>query len=273
MHSRTAIFSLAVVVLPKLLWRLIESGADVKAAAPRALHDWSLWARQLCRVLVSIDERLLVRILHLWPACLAPLPPQPDEDTITINLVHLLAKDPVVRSICHWVEYQYEPFGVHPNGARFSKGIIDLAVLLDWERETYLPYECKRLNVIHGGSRSSLATPYVTEGLIRFVTEQYAEGLPLGFMLGYVIDGDLSFALKQIHAAIGAQKTPLLLTDGPKPGTFVQGIERFVTGHERATKSQVEVRHVLLPFPIIANAAPTPGMASNLAEASNPGQI
>jgi hypothetical protein len=230
------------------------------------LGDPQLWKDRF----ITIDERLLARILHLWPACLTPLPPQPDEDTITINLVHLLTKDPVVRSICHWVEYQYEPFGVHPNGARFSKGIIDLAVLLDWERETYLPYECKRLNVINSGSRSSLATPYVGDGLIRFVTEQYAEGLPLGFMLGYVIDGDLSFALRQIHAAIDAQKVPLLLMDGPNPGTVVLGIERFATNHQRARKSQIEVRHVLLPFPVVAAASPIAAPASGVAEASNP---
>jgi hypothetical protein len=210
------------------------------------IGDPQLWKDRF----ITIDERLLSRILHLWPACLAPLPPQPDEDTITINLVHFLMKDPVVRSICHWVEYQYEPFGVHPNGARFSKGIIDLAVLLDWERERYLPFECKRLNVSHAGSRSSLATPYVAEGLMRFVTEQYAEGLPVGCMLGYVMDGDLPFALRQIHAAIDAQKVPLSLNVGPTPGTIIPGIERFTTGHLRASTSQIEVRHVLLPFPL-----------------------
>jgi hypothetical protein len=227
------------------------------------IGDPQLWKDRF----ITIDERLLARILHLWPSCLAPLPQQPDEDTITINLVHLLAKDSVVRSICHWVEYQYEPFGVHPTGARFSKGIIDLAVLLDWERETYLPYECKRLNVIHNGSRSSLATPYVAEGLVRFVTEQYAEGLPLGFMLGYVIDGDLAFALKQIQTAVDAQKVLLLLTDGPRPGTVIQGIERFETGHQRASKSQIEVRHVLLPFPV-GTTSSSSGAASSMAETS-----
>jgi len=232
------------------------------------IGDPQLWKDRF----ITIDERLLTRILHLWPTCIALLPQQPDEDTITINLVHLLAKDAVVRSICHWVEYQYEPFGVHPSGARFSKGIIDLAVLLDWEREKYLPYECKRLNVIHSGSRSSLATPYVVEGLIRFVTEQYAEGLPLGCMLGYVIDSDLSFALKQIHAAIDAQKVPLLMIDGPCQGTAIHGIERFATGHQRASKSQIEVRHVLLPFPVVAAASPIPGAASGLAETTNSGQ-
>jgi hypothetical protein len=90
-------------------------------------------------------------------------------------------------------------------------------------------------------------------------------------MLGYVIDGDLSFALKQIHAAIDAQKVPLLLTDGPNPGTVVQGVRRFATGHQRASKSQIEVRHVLLPFPVAVPASPISETASGLSEASNPG--
>jgi hypothetical protein len=91
-------------------------------------------------------------------------------------------------------------------------------------------------------------------------------GVMIGFMLGYVIDGDLSFALKQIHAAVDAQKVPLLLTDGPRPGKVLQGIERFATGHQRASKSQIEVRHVLLPFPMVAAAS------SSLSQASNPGR-
>jgi hypothetical protein len=208
--------------------------------------DPQLWKDRF----IGIDERLLARILHLWPGCLSSLPQQPNEDTITINLVHLLAKDAVVRSVCHWVEYQFEPFGIDPNGVRYSKGKIDLAILLDWERERYLPYECKRLNVTNSGSRSSLATPYVSDGLIRFVTEQYADGLPVGFMLGYVIDGDLSFALKQIGAAIDAQKIPLALVTGPLAGTSIIGIERFVTSHKRASNAVIEVRHTLLPFPV-----------------------
>lgn len=204
-------------------------------------HDWK-------DRFITVDERLLQRVLHLWPACVALLPGQPEEDTITINLVHLLSVDALVRRICHFVTYQHEPFGTHPGGAKFSKGKIDIAVLLDQERERYLAYECKRLNVIYGGSRASLATRYVTEGMMRFMTEQYAEGLPVGCMLGYVMDGDLAFALAQINAAIAAQKVPLALIGNPAAGPAVAGIERFSTGHQRATKSNIELRHVLLPF-------------------------
>ena len=106
---------------------------------------------------------------------------QPLEDQITINLVVFLLNDPVVRRICHWIEYQFELFGTDTNGAKFSKGIIDLAVFIDWERERYLAYECKRLNVIGRSGRSSLATDYMRDGMMQFITNQYAEALPVGY--------------------------------------------------------------------------------------------
>jgi hypothetical protein len=197
---------------------------------------------------ITLDERLLSRILHVWPACMALLPGQPEEDTVTINLVNLLSNDAVVRRICYFVIYQHEPFGTHPGGAKFSKGRIDIAVLLDQERERYLAYECKRLDVIHSGTRSSLATRYVKDGMMRFLTEQYAEGLPVGCMLGYVMDGDLPFALAQVTGAIDVYKTPLgILNVGP-PSQALPGVERFPTFHQRANKSVIELRHVLLPF-------------------------
>lgn len=206
---------------------------------------------------ITLDERLLGRILHVWPSCLALLPGQPEEDTITINLVALLSQDTVVRRICHFVIYQHEPFGTHPSGAKFSKGKIDFAIVLDQERERYLAYECKRLNVIHGGTRASLATRYVKDGMMRFLTEQYAQGLPVGCMLGYVMDGDLSFALTQVNSAIDAHNAPLGNIDGAPSNQAVSGIERFLTLHQRANKSILELRHVLLPFSNIQSTAAT----------------
>jgi hypothetical protein len=208
-------------------------------------HDW------LDRF-VTLDERLLDRILHVWPVCVALLPGQPAEDAITANLVKLLLKDAVVRRICHWIEYQYEPFGTDLNGASYSKGSIDMAVLLDWERERYLAYECKRLNVIGKAGRSSLAMPYVKDGMMRFMTEQYAEALPVGCMLGYVLDGDVPFAVQQVHAAIVAEKAALALIAGP---TSLAGSERFSTDHQRANKASIVLRHTLLPFPLPAPQA------------------
>jgi hypothetical protein len=197
--------------------------------------------------------------LPVWLYC----PGQPDEDTITINLVNLLSKDTVVRRICYFVAYQHEPFGIHSNGASYSKGKIDIAIMVDQERERYVAYECKRLNVISKAGRSSLAARYVTEGMMRFMTEQYAEALPLGCMLGYVMDGHLPFALTQVHAAILTNKTTLSLTAGPYTGQAIRGCERFSTDHQRATKARIEIRHVLLPFGA-AKSSPTAGSSTSI---------
>jgi hypothetical protein len=197
--------------------------------------------------LISVDDRLIERIAFVWPACITVLPAQAEEDPITINLVDRLSKDPIVRRICHWVEFQFEPFGTAPGGAKFSKGKIDIGVLLDWERERYLAYECKRLNVVYSGGRSSLATNYVTEGMMRFLTEQYAEGLPVGCMLGYVMDGDISFAMSQLANAISSHP-PLCLMSGPDKKEPLQNIARFLTSHTRVAKTIIELRHALLPY-------------------------
>lgn len=207
---------------------------------------------------VTLDERFLDRILHHWPSCIALLPGQPEEDAITINIIDLLSRDAIVRRICHFVSYQHEPFGTNPGGAKFSKGKIDIAVLVDRERERYLAYECKRLNVISNGVRSSLATRYVKDGMMRFLTEQYAEGLPVGCMLGYVMDGDISFALKQVGAAIEAEKLTLGLVSGPTTGPAAAPTSRFTTRHNKASNSSIELRHILMPFAVSAAVASVP---------------
>jgi hypothetical protein len=206
---------------------------------------------------VSFDERLFARILHLWPACIGLLPGQPEEDDITINLVDLLWKDPVVRRLCHYVEYHFEPWGIDVNGARFSKGQIDIGVLIEYDRDRYLAYECKRLNVLNGRSRSSLATRYVTQGMMRYLTEQYAEGLSVGCMIGYVMDGDLPFALQQVTKTIHDHKSDLALISGPTAATAVARAERFGTEHKRAS-DPIELRHVLLPFVTMPPSANPP---------------
>lgn len=208
--------------------------------------DPSYWVSRF----TSIDDRLLARIIALWPQCLSLLPLSPVEDVITFNLRSLLTKDAEARLIFYHIEYQFEPEGFTPDGLAFSKGQIDLAVLLDQGCTRYLAYECKRLNVHYNEARRSLATPYVNEGVKRFITEQYAEGLPVGCMLGYVLDGDIGYARKRVHSAIDASKTEIGLTSGPDSITPIASVERFTTDHIRPKSgSVIHVRHSLLPFP------------------------
>jgi len=208
--------------------------------------DPSFWASKF----TSIDDRLIARIVALWPQCLSILPPSPDEDVITFNLRSLLTKDAEARLIFYHLEYQFEPEGFTPDGLAFSKGQIDLAVLLDQGCTRYLAYECKRLNVIYGTARQSLATPYVKEGVKRFITEQYAEGLSVGCMIGYVLDGDMTFARERVQAAINADTNAIGLKNGPTSIPSIVNVERFTTDHTRPTSgSVIHLRHSLFPFP------------------------
>ena len=106
----------------------------------------------------SLDTRFLQRVVAVWPRCVDVLQSHPHEDAITINLVHLLRKDPGARRLFHWLAFQYVPFGLTGDVTAYSKGRIDMALLVDREHERYLAYECKRLNVIRQGRRHSLAT-------------------------------------------------------------------------------------------------------------------
>lgn len=149
----------------------------------------------------SFDRRFLERVVAVWSRCLTVLPDRPDEDVITTNLVNLLARDSGILRQFHWIEYQYEPFGHTPEGTAHSKGRIDVAVFLNQDRDRYLAYECKRLNESRDDGRRSLAGEYVREGLSRFVAEQYSENLPVGCMLGYVLDGDVPYAEGPLRGA------------------------------------------------------------------------
>jgi hypothetical protein len=208
--------------------------------------DPAIWADRF----KSLDVRFLECVAAVWARCLAVLPGQPDEDTITINLVDILSKDTDARRLFHHLAYQHEPFGYTAEGTAYSKGKIDMALLLDQERERYLAYECKRLNVMYNGSISSLATRYVSEGVARFVTEQYAENIPVGGMLGYVMDGDVAGAQTSVHVAINAQKSAICLAEGPLADQSLGKVKRFFSRHLRPANGQeIEIRHALLPFP------------------------
>ena len=123
---------------------------------------------------------------------------------------------------------------------------IDLAVIVDQERGTYVAYECKKLNVRRtDGGRRSQAGAYVRDGMMRFVTEQYGEDHPVGCMLGYVMDGDLEWAYARVAVAMSRTST-LGLQGRPNHAPPIGVIQRFVTQHKCNNRS-LEMRHALLP--------------------------
>lgn len=79
--------------------------------------------------------------------------------------------------------------------------------------EVYFAFECKRLNATENGTRRARASEYVTEGMLRFVTGQYAAAMRHGGMIGYVLDGDCDHAIHLLSQNIAKNRTGLRMQD------------------------------------------------------------
>jgi hypothetical protein len=65
----------------------------------------------------------------------------------------------------------------------------------------------------------ALAHEYVRDGLTRFVIGQYANGLPLAMMLGYVMDAKVTFAHERPKKGTSALPKVISLINKPSPTT------------------------------------------------------
>ena len=195
-----------------------------------------------------LSDRLLPHIVRLLPSCVHSLGTEVNEDAITRNLVSGLAELPEVRKI-GVLDYHFEPFRVDDRGNRLSTGQIDFVLrpFGVWNRELYIAYECKRLNVTGSGGIRSGATEYVLKGVSRFVAEQYSARLPLACMLGYVEDGKVLRANLKVRDKIDECST-LTSIIGP-PITLSEDVRhvQFETVHSRlGSSNDITIRHQLV---------------------------
>ena len=193
------------------------------------------------------DRKFLRSVMLVWRAAISGLPDDTEEDAITAALVVKLRSDPNTRGQFRYYGFQHPPIRSTPQGqVEGHRRRIDLAVVIDQERDTYIAYECKKLNVQGAdGVRRSQAGAYVRDGMMRFVTEQYGGGLPVGCMLGYVMDGDMGWAYARVVAAVMSHKQALGLQGRPNDAPPIDGARRFVTQHKRKDR-RLEMRHALL---------------------------
>ena len=196
----------------------------------------------------AIDRKFLCCVARVWWQSIAHLPRSSCEDTITAELVDSLSRDPEAREgfDCH---REFPSPTRSPRGWLTGKSRVDIAVIVGRDRAAYLAYECKRLNVTGAdGARRSQAGAYVgDEGMMRYITEKYAEGLPVGCMMGYVMDGDLDFARARIRVAMTGSRAVLGLQGDLRAQASIGQIQRFATDHVSGGKS-IEILHALLPF-------------------------
>lgn len=198
----------------------------------------------------TIEERVSDAVAVAWPICIAPLQLRKNamthEDHITEHLVQSLIR---TKAMPGRIIYQYTLLAEDAAGNVSAPSNIDFVLTVGDDEDVYLACECKRLNVPYKTGVRGLVGEYVDEGLMRFVTGQYSNGLPLAMMLGYVMNNQSDRARNGIKramavraAAIGLQSDDDIVAIAGKP-------LRFRTRHICVPGHRIEVMHSLLTWP------------------------
>ena len=166
---------------------------------------------------------------------------------------------PITKRFCAHLRSRKKPqlhlFNIQSESDELAQGTgdlpgrIDLRLIHGYREEVYFALECKRLNVVANGKRSSLAGEYVEEGMARFVTGKYAGGLDKGGMLGYVMDGRLDVAIQAVRTAIEARRDKLKM-DGKAtlaPSSLRPGHKQVRETRHRQNGKPFTIHHVFVP--------------------------
>jgi len=180
-----------------------------------------------------------------WPICIKPLQAKKNamthEDHITNHLVDALRRTKMVPGL---IIPQYKLMTTAANQLVSLSSSIDFVLTIGDDEEIYLACECKRLNVPYKSGLKGLVGEYVSDGLMRFVTSQYSNGLPLAMMLGYVMNARSDRARRGLGRAMKYRAAMIKL----KSTTDTSPV-RFVTTHTCAAGHDIEISHTLLTWP------------------------
>ena len=169
------------------------------------------------------------------------------EDDLTVRLCLLLKQNRTARELPFQIDIQMvelEP----ADGNETGRMDITFRPLIPRE-DIYFCLEGKLLNVTKNARRRSLASEYVNQGMMRFISGKYAKAVHHGGMAGYIIDGDTSYAITRVSASIKRHCAALGMepAHGLTTSSFL-GENRNVreTNHLRKGEKFL-IHHVFLP--------------------------
>lgn len=143
--------------------------------------------------------------------------PTDREDWITLRLHHQLIREPLFRDGPLQIDLQTDiVHSASDSGKNTPEGRLDLKVSCGHGYEIYFAIEAKRLRVSLPSGLFLGGREYVKDGMMRFVTGQYAPLMQAGAMLGYVYDGETELAFSDIDRHIQKQAEELKLKDPKK---------------------------------------------------------
>lgn len=196
--------------------------------------------------MLDIDDTFTQAVLLVWERCRVRLSSDNHEDDITKELVLLLLRQRK-GTVPFRIVYQPSDVVADEKGNAVIAGRHDIRLDFAMDDDASLIYECKRLNVVKDKKKSGLATEYVTDGMMRFISCQYSPRVSQGGMLGYVMDGQLADSSKRVRSAIDIHASVLLMQGAPTTLPSTKTVMRFATRHLRThCASPFRLRHLLL---------------------------
>jgi hypothetical protein len=208
-----------------------------------SLEEWLPYFR-------TLEERVIAAIDAAWPLCVAPLQSRKNEmtheDHITEHLIQRLIRTKLLPGR---IVYQYTLLSEADDGLVSISSNIDFVLTVGDDEDVYLACECKRLNVPYASGMRGLVGPYVDEGLMRFVSGQYSNGLPLAMMLGYVMNARSARARRGVRRAMTLRASQLGLQEHQDIPTGAGQPLRLRSQHESQTGQIIEVVHSFLDWP------------------------
>jgi hypothetical protein len=198
----------------------------------------------------TLEQRMAQAIEEAWPICIAPLRSKKGamthEDHITNHLVKALIR---TKKVPGRIIPQYSLLTVGVDQAVNLSSNIDFVVTIGDDEDVYLACECKRLNVPYKSGMRGLVGEYVDEGLMRFISGQYSNGLPLAMMLGYVMNAKVDRARRGLRRAMAVRSNAIKFKSEHDDPIIAGQPMRFFTTHACEASHDIEIRHTLLGWP------------------------
>lgn len=172
------------------------------------------------------------------------------EDSLSDRLHKRVRLDPRLRSAPFSILREFRVYNDILDESGHS-GRIDINFVCSGGDETYFAIEAKRLHVTFPSRFETLIAEYVSgdQGMMRFITGKYSSAQQAGAMPGYVFDGDIEKARKEVKSATTkhSKKLKLLSPPGFKKSTVVKRTECVdETCHDLGNR-KFRIYHMLIP--------------------------
>jgi hypothetical protein len=194
----------------------------------------------------DLVPQILEMVLSAWDAFIKPQPNAGEVET-TLRFRKQLLQTSQLRNLPLRIDPEVELRDPVTNEVI---GKLDLRLTTPRRvgDEVYFAFECKRLYAtMPSGAVKSLAGEYVVLGMMRYASEQYAKSVSHGGMIGYVLNGKPSRAIKQVGKNIREKHGELRIVS---PGELlnsrlVKSDLVFLTEHEIEPR-RFQIHHVFL---------------------------